>query len=128
MILNTCVERLPAATRLTPARAAHQEEAVPIYQTAHYQVQASAVDKVKSAIAEFVEYVAKNEPGSRMYTAWQRKDDPTRFVHLFEFADEAAHRAHGTSDAVRHFEAVYGPELVHGPVVFTDYVLIATNR
>ena len=37
-------------------------------------------------------------------------------------------RRHGTSDAVRQFEAVYGPELVNGPVVFTDYVLIATNR
>jgi quinol monooxygenase YgiN len=75
-----------------------------------------------------VEYVAKNEPGSKMYTAWQQKDDPTRFVHLFEFADEAAHQAHGNSGAVRQFEAVYGPELTGGPVVFTDYVLIATNR
>ena len=101
---------------------------MPIYQTAHYQVKASAVDKVKAAIAEFVGYVATNEPGSRMYTAWQQKDDPTRFVHLFEFADEAAHQAHGRSDAVRQFEAVYGPELTGGPVVFTDYVLIATNR
>ena len=101
---------------------------MPIYQTAHYQINASAVDKVTTAIAEFVEYVAKNEPGSRMNTAWQQKDDPTRFVHLFEFADEAAHRAHGTSAAVRRFEAVYGPELTNRPVVFTDYVLIATNR
>jgi quinol monooxygenase YgiN len=101
---------------------------VPIYQTAGYQVNASAVDKVKSAIVEFVDYVAKNEPGSIMYTAWQQKDDPTMFVHLFEFADEAAHQAHGSSDAVRQFEAVYGPELVGGPVVFTDYLQIATNR
>ena len=101
---------------------------MPIYQTAHYQINASAVDKVTTAIAEFVEYVAKNEPGTRMYTAWQQKDDPTRFIHLFEFADEAAHRAHGTSAAVRRFEAVYGPELTNRPVVFTDYVLIATNR
>ena len=101
---------------------------MPIYQTAHYQVRESAVDKVRSAIAEFVAYVAENEPGSRMYTAWQQEDDPTKFVHLFEFADEAAHQAHGASDAVRHFEAIYGPELVGGPVVFTDYVLIATNR
>ncbi len=101
---------------------------MPIYQTAGYQVKASAVDKVKSAIVEFVDYVAKNEPGSIMYTAWQQKDDPTMFVHLFEFADEAAHQAHGSSDAVRQFEAVYGPELVGGPVVFTDYLQIATNR
>ncbi len=100
---------------------------MPIYQTAHYQVRAAAVEKVKEAIAEFVAYVADNEPGSRMYTAWQQRDDPTRFVHLFEFADEAAHEAHGGSAAVRGFEAVYRPDLVGGPVVFTDYVLVATN-
>ena len=101
---------------------------MPIYQTAHYQVNPAAVGKVKAAITEFVQYVAANEPGSLMYTAWQSQDDPTRFVHLFEFADEAAHQAHGQSAAVRQFEAVYQPELTGGPVVFTDYVQIATNR
>jgi len=29
---------------------------------------------------------------------------------------------------VRRFEAIYRPELVDGPMVFTDYLLIATNR
>ena len=86
------------------------------------------MDKVKSAITEFVDYVAANEPGSRVYAAWQQKDDPTRIVHLFEFADESAHEAHGSSAAVRGFEAAYGPELPGGPVVFTDYLLIADNR
>jgi hypothetical protein len=100
---------------------------VPIYQTAHYQVNASAVDKVKAAIVDFVDYVSHHEPDTTMYTAWQQKSDPTRFVHLFEFADDDAHRVHGASDAVRSFEAVYGPELVSGPVVFTDYVMIASN-
>jgi quinol monooxygenase YgiN len=110
------------------ATPALREDTMPIYQTAHYQVKASAVDKVTAAIAEFVEYVAKNEPRSTMYTAWQQQDDPTKFVHLFEFEDDAAHRAHGRSDAVRRFEAVYGPELVDGSVVFTDYQQIASNR
>jgi quinol monooxygenase YgiN len=100
---------------------------VPIYQTAHYQVNVSAVDRVKAAIERFVVYVSENEPGTRMYSAWQQKDDPTKFVHLFEFADDAAHRAHGGSAAVRSFESVYGPELAGGPVVFTDYVVVATN-
>jgi quinol monooxygenase YgiN len=104
-----------------------KEQPVPIYQTAHYQVNAAAVEKVKAAIVEFVEYVAKNEPGTRVYTAWEQKDDPTKFVHLFEFADEAAHEGHGGSEAVRQFEAVYRPELVGGPVVFTDYLMVATN-
>ena len=98
-----------------------------IFQTAHYQVTPAAVDKVKAAITEFVEYVIQNEPGTRMYAAWQQVGDPTRFVHLFEFADEAAHQAHGQSAAVRQFEAVYQPELVGGPVVFTDYRRIAAK-
>jgi quinol monooxygenase YgiN len=101
---------------------------VPIYQTAHYQVKPGAVDRVKAAIVEFVEYVTLHEPGTRIYTAWQEESDPTRFVHLFEFADEEAHRAHGTSAAVRKFEEVYRPELAAGPVVFTDYLQIASNQ
>jgi len=101
---------------------------VPIYQTAHYQVNPAAVDKVKAAIVEFVGYVTEHEPGTRIYTAWQQESDPTKFVHLFEFADEAAHHAHGTSAAVRQFEEVYQPELAAGPVVFTDYLQIASNQ
>jgi quinol monooxygenase YgiN len=83
-----------------------------IYTIAHYQVKPQAVDKVKRAIEEFVRYVKANEPRTKMYTAWQQKDDPTRFVHFFIFADEAAHAAHGGSEAVKRFEAVYSPELV----------------
>lgn len=101
---------------------------MPIYQTAHYQVRASGVDKVKQAIESFVSYVKQNEPGTRFHAAWQQLDDPTRFVHLFIFENEAAHERHGESDAVKRFEAVYGPELVGGPVVFTDYQLVAANR
>lgn len=100
---------------------------MPIYQTAHYQVRADAVERVKQAIEEFVGYVTENEPGSRLYAAWQEVNDPTKFVHLFIFEDEAAHEAHGKSAAVRAFEDVYTPELTAGPVVFTDYRLIAAN-
>jgi quinol monooxygenase YgiN len=101
---------------------------MPIFQTAHYEVKPAAVGHVTAAIEEFVNYVRDNEPGTKMYAAWQQQGDPTKFVHLFEFADHAAHEAHGRSEAVRKFEAVYGPELVGGPVVFTDYVLIASNQ
>ena len=93
---------------------------MPIFQTAHYQVTPGAADKVREAAEAFVRYVRDNEPRTRMYTSWQQADDPTRFVHLFIFEDEAAHEAHGGSAAVRRFESVYGPELAAGPVVFTD--------
>ena len=99
-----------------------------IYQTATYQVKPRAVDKVKRAIEEFVRYVQANEPGTRMYVAWQQKEDPTRFTHLFIFEDEAAQTIHSELEAVQRFESVYSPELVGGPVVFTDFELVATNQ
>jgi quinol monooxygenase YgiN len=100
---------------------------MPIYQTAHYQVKPEAVDKVRRAIEELVDYVRSDEPGTWFYASWQQQEDLTRFVHLFTFADKAAHERHGHSDAVRAFESVYRPELVGGPVLFTDYQLVATN-
>ena len=100
---------------------------MPIYQTAHYQVRRESVDKVKGAVVEFVEYVRRHEPRTWFYAAWQEKSDPSKFVHLFTFEDQAAHELHGQSEAVRRFESVYQPELVGGPVIFTDYQLIATN-
>ncbi|MBZ5676349.1 MAG: antibiotic biosynthesis monooxygenase [Acidobacteriia bacterium] len=101
---------------------------MPIYTIAEYRVRTSGVEKVKQAIQEFVPYVKANEPGTRMYEAWQQKDDPTHFVHFFIFEDEAAHTAHSKSDAVKRFEAAYRPELAGGDVVFTDYHLVATNQ
>jgi len=101
---------------------------MPIYTIAEYRVRPEGVEKVKRAIEEFVPYVKSHEPGTRMYFAWQQQADPTRFVHFFIFENEAAHQAHGRSDAVKKFEAAYGPELVDGPVVFTDYNMIATNQ
>ena len=89
-----------------------------IYQTAHNQVNGSALGTVKAAIRDFVRYIQEHEPGTKFYAAWQQQDDPTRFVHLFIFENEAAQTAHSESDAVRRFESVYSPELVGGPVGF----------
>jgi quinol monooxygenase YgiN len=99
-----------------------------IYETGAYQVKPSAISKVKKAIDEFVRYVKANEPGTHMYLVWQEKNDPTRFLHLFIFEDEAAQARHGKSDAVKKFESVYSPELVGGSVVFTTYEMVAGKR
>jgi quinol monooxygenase YgiN len=101
---------------------------MPIYETGAYRVKPEAVEKIKRAIAEFVDYVKASEPGSQMYLAWQEQDDPTRFVHLFIFADAQAREKHGQSEAVRRFEAAYTPELVGGGVVFTQFEMIAGKR
>jgi quinol monooxygenase YgiN len=98
---------------------------MPIFQTGGYQVKPSAVNKVKQAIKDFVQYVRTSEPGTQMYLAWQEKSHPTRFLHLFIFVDEAAQTRHGQSEAVRRFESVYSRDLVGEKVVFTDYELIS---
>src|ERR1700724_3283916 len=100
---------------------------MPIYQTAQYQVKPAAVDAVKATIETFILYVKDNEQGTKLYASWQQEDDPTRFVHLFIFESDEAHVTHGSSDAVKSFEAVYRPELVGAPVVFTNYLQVATN-
>jgi len=96
-----------------------------LYVTASYQVKPAAVDRVKRAIDEFVAYVRENEPGTRLYLAWQQEDDPTRFFHFFIFADAEAQAIHSRSSEVRAFESVYGPELAGGPVRFTRYESVA---
>ena len=101
---------------------------MPIYTIAEYQVRPAGVEKVKRAIQEFVEYVKAKEPGTRMYLAWNQQADPTRFVHFFIFENEAAHKVHSESEAVKRFEAAYRPELVGGDVTFTDYNLVASNQ
>ncbi|SRR5260370_23808449 len=101
---------------------------MPIQTIAEYRVRPEGVAAVKQAIEEFVPWVKKNEPCTRMYIAWQHQEDPTRFVHFFIFEDEAAHEAHSKSDAVKRFEAAYRPWLAGGHVIFTDYNAIATNQ
>ena len=100
---------------------------MPIQTIAEYRVRPDGVEKVKRAIEEFVPYVTANETDTRMYLAWQKQDDPTSFVHFFIFENEAAHKAHGQSAAVKQFEAAYGPELSSDGVTFTTYNEIASN-
>ena len=57
-----------------------------------------------------------------------QKDDPTHFMHVFIFEDDAAMTVHSESVAVKRFEQIYTPELLAGRVVFTDYELVADNR
>ena len=100
---------------------------MPIFETGGYRVKRSAVPRVKKAIREFVAYVKAHEPGTQLYLAWQEKRDPTKFLHFFIFKNEAARRQHGRSEAVKRFEAVYGPELVGGEVTFTEFAAVSNK-
>ncbi len=94
-----------------------------IHQLAHYQVKPEALERCLAAIHEFVAYVRRSEPGTLRYDVWQQRDDPTRFVHVFIFRDEAADRLHSESAEVKKFASILYPECL-APVEFIDYNLI----
>ncbi len=99
---------------------------MPIYQTAQYKVKAEAIDKVKQAIQDFVVYIKANEPGTKLYFAWQQQDNLSQFMHFFIFENEVAQKTHSESVAVKKFESIYSPELVGGNVKFTNFQLVAS--
>jgi quinol monooxygenase YgiN len=100
---------------------------MPLYQTASYSVKREALSKVIQAVTELVAYIRENEAGTLSYSAWQDVADPVRFVHFIVFADEGAHQVHGTSQAVKRFNAVLFPEL-RGRVEFHEFTQVASTE
>lgn len=77
------------------------------------------------AIRSFVAAVA-DEPGTVAYRSLQDREDPLRFLHLFEFADEAARDVHASSDAVEAFTSILYP-LCEEPVAFATWEVAADS-
>jgi quinol monooxygenase YgiN len=97
-----------------------------IRELARYQVRVEALPRCLAAIDEFVAYVRAHEPGTLRYEVWQEHGDPTRFVHLFIFRDDAAQRRHSESAEVKRFASVLYPECI-APVEFVGYREVASN-
>jgi quinol monooxygenase YgiN len=85
-----------------------------IYGTARFGVKPEALDRCRSAIEEFVTYVRANEPGTKLYLSLQDAEEPTRFLHVMIFEDDAAENIHTNSEAVDRFTGVLYPETVDG--------------
>ena len=63
---------------------------MPIYMTAQYQVHPSQVEKTKGSVRQLVEHVKTSEPFTTIYIAQQQILNPSRFMHILRFEDEAA--------------------------------------
>jgi quinol monooxygenase YgiN len=97
-----------------------------IRKTARFRVRREELDRALAAIRAFVAEV-RQEPGTLLYVSLQEKEEPTRFLHYFEFRDRAAEDAHANSEAVKRFTAVLYPLCVE-PVAFTDFSTVATTE
>jgi quinol monooxygenase YgiN len=100
---------------------------MPVYQTASDSVKRESLPKLRQVVAEFVAYVRENEAGTLCYSSWLDAAAPIRFVHFIIFADEGAHRVHGTSQAVKRFNDILLPEL-QGQVEFRGFTQVASTE
>ena len=94
-----------------------------IYGTARFSVKPEALDRCRSVIEEFVAYVRDNEPGTKLYLSLQDAEEPTRFLHVMIFEDEAAENIHTNSEAVDRFTGTLYPETVEG-VTFERFMAV----
>ena len=100
---------------------------MPVYMTAQYTVRPESVDKCQAAVTEFVDYVTRNEPDTRLYISLEEVDNKTSFLNFFIFESEAAEEHHANSEAVKRFTDVLYPECIE-PVKFTCYRLVASTE
>jgi quinol monooxygenase YgiN len=100
---------------------------MPLYMTAQWRCQSGEEATVIGALKEFVAAVGQHESGTRIYTALQAIDDPTRFLTSFVFENEAARQYHQSTEWVKRFTEIIYP-LKDGEVVFTEYRLIASTE
>jgi quinol monooxygenase YgiN len=97
-----------------------------IHELARYEVRPEAIEQCLAAIHEFVAYIRANEPGALRYEVWQEAEHPTRFVHIFVWANDEANRVHGESAAVKKFASVLYPNCL-APVEFVEYKQVDAN-
>lgn len=78
-----------------------------IRRTAQFTVDPERLGEALDAIEVLLAHTER-EPGTLRYESWQSLLQPTQFLHVMDFVDAQAERAHAASDAVRRFtDAVY---------------------
>jgi quinol monooxygenase YgiN len=100
---------------------------VAIAKTAAFAVRPESLARCEEVIRSFVDDVTSDEAGTRMYVSLRERRDPTRFVHVMVFEDEAAEAAHRDAERTHRFTAALYPHTLEG-VAFTDCSLVAPER
>jgi quinol monooxygenase YgiN len=84
-----------------------------------------ATIRIKEGTNEAFEAVAKelmaavraNEPGNKVYQFCKSKSDPTTYVVMEVYADQAAFEAHGKTEHFRSIGAKMGPSMAGRPEI-----------
>ena len=92
--------------------------------TATFEVKPEALNECVDAIEEFVSAIEETEPRTLVYRSLRDTKNPSRFLHIFLFADEGAKDAHASSDAVKRFTDILYPNTL-APVEFTEWEPVA---
>jgi len=100
---------------------------VAIATTAAFAVRPESLARCEEVIRKFVDDVTSQEAGTRVYVSLRERRDPTRFVHVMVFEDEAAEAAHRDAERTHRFTAALYPHTLEG-VAFTDCSLVAPER
>ena len=96
-----------------------------IYMTAQYQVHPNQVEKTKESIRQLVKHVKASEPFTTTYIVQQQILNPSGFMHILKFENEAALKTQQSSPASAQFIQTVYPETLK-PIELMEYNLIAT--
>ena len=99
---------------------------MPILMTARYQIRPHAIDRCKKAIQVLVNHVKENEKETLFYMAQQEILNPSKYMHILRFEDEAALKIHQSSPASARFVKTVYPETVK-PLEFMEYRIFASK-
>jgi quinol monooxygenase YgiN len=97
-----------------------------VAKTARFAVHPDARERCEAAIREFVSSL-DGESGTRVYVALRETGDPTRFLHLMVFDDEAADARHRHAERTKRFVEVLYPHTLDG-VAFNDFTLLQSTK
>jgi len=98
-----------------------------IYMTARFRVKRHAIEKCRQALKDLVAHVRENEPRTIVYLAQQEIADPSSFLSVLIFENEAGLLMHQNSPASAQFVDTVYPETL-APIEFTEYNVVADRN
>ncbi|MEK6152812.1 antibiotic biosynthesis monooxygenase [Flavobacteriaceae bacterium 3-367] len=87
-----------------------------------FTIKPEALGAVGPIIGKFISAIKKNEPKTLLYQSLQQADEPTKFIHVMTFSDDASETYHKKSKHCAEFVAALYPlcEIMPKPIVYYE--------